>query len=314
MKNLIEQVSKEVKARISKIGTATLVKKFTAGEFEVLEERIAAVYYLEKRGMTSVELKVAKQAIIKEAATQGPCSLGKHSSQMTEQEIVDANARQQNKAQEMQQLEQEALTFVKERLGSGKKTAKSSKDKVVSEDVSATKKVVKETTAPIMKLTKQEFELFELIKSKRSEQEDSGNAKFGLIDFKNFEPQIAHFSSLREFKGVLGSLAKKGLVSYTQNSLTVLKAAKDMISGKMPYKQKDKNEQNFFKKVRVKIEIAGKPLEKSAYVRALLRKNASLTFVELNQSLETAGFSKLYHSELQRCKGQIGLDTSKSKE
>jgi hypothetical protein len=270
------------------------------------------VYYLEKRGMASIELKVAKTAILKEAASQGPCSFGKHSSQMTEQEIAEANTRQQQRAQEMQQAEQESLTFVKEKLGSNKKSTKTSKAKV--DQVAVSKKAAKEIVSPIMKLTKQEFELFELIKDKRTEREQAKVTKIDLIDFKNFEPQIAHFSSLREFKGVLGSLAKKGLVSYTQGSLSVLKAAKEMINGKMPYKQKDKNEQNFFRKVRVKIEIAGKPLEKSAYVRALLRKNTSLTFIELNKSLETAGFSKLYHSELQRCKRQIGLDTSKSKD
>jgi hypothetical protein len=301
MKNAItiDQVSKEVKTKISKLGKEALIKKYLSGLFDSQDQVIGANYYLLKRGTSEFELEEANQqfyaeyfeteADIATTTTTTKGSFGKHASQMSEEEISQAEAK---RAQIVQ----------------------SNKDKRVQEDQSkvnedvvvvpepAAKKDKKELT-PIIKLTEQESILFEKIKE--------------LHDPKN-NKQIFHniFTSLREYKGVLGSLRKKNIISYDndQNTLSISETGLQMLDGTLPYKQKTKHEQNFFRKTRVVVEIEGKKLEKSAYVRTLLRKNKNITCSELNILLAAAGYAKLYHSELQRCKEQLGIVTDKKKD
>lgn len=168
----------------------------------------------------------------------------------------------------------------------------------------------KKDIAPIIKLTEQESILFDIIRSKTQDQSATGHPGVDLL-LADLSPS---FKSLREFKGVLGSLKKKAIIDYDQTNLTLCTIGEQMCNGTLPYKQKAKHEQNFFRKTRVVVEIEGKKLEKSAYVRTLLRKSKNITCSELNILLAAAGYAKLYHSELQRCKEQLGIVTDKKKD
>lgn len=299
----IDQVSKEIKNAISKLGTPILLKRYQAGDFEG-ERLIAAQFYLEKR-----------EALPQQQATT-QAVFGKHRSEMTEQEIATAEAKintvkAKNKVQPVLTDTQEvivknikkgakiianvAIEIDKPSLGDKLTKAEKKIEKIVEQQ--------KAPTQPIMKLTQQEFKLFEIIKV----QCEGDNWT---------QPFNNPFESLREFKGVLGSLKKKNILSYSNDTLhfTLTNVGIQMIKDQLIYKQKNKHEQNFFKKARKTIVIDGKELEKSAYVRMLLRKNNNTSCSELNETLAKVGFSKLYHSELQRCKAQLGIVTDKNKD
>lgn len=294
MKNSIttfEQVSKEVKTKISKIGTLSLLKKFKSGAFEG-EELIAAKHYLIKRGELKEEEPQQYEEHTEEEASQ-LMKTGKHVSKMTEEEKKDA-------VDKLEKKKSKNKAEVKEE----KKEAKSKKGEKVDQ-VKKDKKV----EDPTIKLTTQEFQLFEDIKRRNLE-----NSKA-----KTFDQAVLHedgkFESLREFKGVLSSLRKKDIVHYEGDSAVELTAlGKDMIKGKMSYKEKSKNERNFFKKERLTKDVDGKEMDKSSYVRALLRKNKNITYSELKDKLTQVGFPKLYHSELQRCREQLGIQSTKTED
>lgn len=293
MENLtIDQVSKEVRNAISKIGTTTLLKKYHNGDFEG-QQLIAAEFYLVKREAIKLEdLQSSK-------TTKTTTTFGKHRSEMTPQELQQAEERlEKTKAANKQKAaysieDQTTKPSVVVELTKGKSSKKAEVKEVVE----------KQPAQPIMKLTKQESILFELIK------EQCKNDVWVHL-FNN------PFQSLREYKGILGSLKKKGIISYDNDSheICVQNTGIQMIKGQLPYKEKTKHEQNFFKKARVTIVIEGKELEKSAYVRMLLRKNNHISCAELNETLTKVGFSKLYHSELQRCKSQLGIVSEKNKD
>lgn len=292
----IDQVSKEVKTKISKLGTASLLNKFNSSLFEG-EELIAAKYYLEKRGAITQEADYFNDEEVVETTTTTTGSFGKHASQMSEDEINQAEVKRagivaENK-QKRQQQEQQATAG----------------EEQVQEEVLTTKKEKKEQVA-IIKLTAQESVLFEKIKLKVQDLSHSGHSGQDLL----LADLSGSFESLREFKGVLGSLKKKTIINYSDDQLTLCPIGEQMIAGTLLYKQKAKHEQNFFRKTRVVVEIDGKQLEKSAYVRMLLRKNKNTTCSELNVLLSAVGYAKLYHSELQRCKEQLGIVTDKKKD
>lgn len=290
-----EQVSKEVRTKISKIGTASLSKKYQNGEFEG-EELAAAKHYLEKRGVLSEQSTEETEMYTEEEKAQ-LMKTGKHVSKMTEEEKAKAFAEldaRKAKNQEKIEAEKTAEQPKEEKKPKTTATEKKAKSAKVEED-------------PMIKLTAQEFQLFEEIKRRAK---DKG---------KSFAQDVLHengeYASLREFKGILSSLRKKDIIEYEGDQpvkLTTL--GSDMVKGKMQYKEKAKNERNFFKKERLMKEINGKSMDKSAYVRSLLRKNKNITYGELKEALNAAGFPKLYHSELQRCREQLGIQTVKSED
>lgn len=55
----------------------------------------------------------------------------------------------------------------------------------------------------------------------------------------------------------------------------------------------------------------GKELTKSMLMRRLVRKTVDLKPKELNEELKRCGFTKAYHSEIQRCRKQMGIKPSK---
>lgn len=213
----IEQIPKEIKNKISKIGTKYLLKKYQEGKFEG-DELLAAQFYLEKRGQL-IEKKIEVQR--------------------------------------------------------------------------------SENNFPIMKLTNEEFLLFEKIKLIVKE---NLNDKFQIKEI------ISKDENLKKIKGVLGSLRKKEIIKYNEEIFWINQSiGEEMINGKLPYKRKEKHETNFFRNQRITKEVDGKIYEKSAYVRKLLRDNKRITYKEISEELEKIGFPKLYHSELQRCKAQLGI-------
>lgn len=293
----IEQVSKEVKTKISKLGKEQLVKKFSEGKLTTEEEVVAARFYLLKReSLTEQEIDKIEatqyvdlffpEGSTETEVTTTTSTFGKHRSEMTEEEIKQAEERQKAVREDAKLRKQFPANV------------EGSEEFIEANEVIEVKapkaKKEKQPEQPIVKLTEQEFKLFEKIKK---------NSDLAKLQ-KSYE-------SLREFKGVLGSLGKKQILSYTETTLTILKLGQDMIDGKMPYKKKAKHEQNFFKKQRLVIDIDGKPREKSAYVRMLLQKNNQISCAEINEKLTEIGFPKLYHSELQRCKQQLGIQTIK---
>lgn len=262
-----DQVSKEIKTKISKIGKDALVKRFTEGKLTSQEEVVAAAYYLLKReSMTQKEINKIEATLYVDVLIPEV------------KETID-------------------LSDYKEPL---KKTR--TLGSVKGTEISVTEKL---TETPIVKLTAQEFPLFEQIK-KAYKKTGNATMEYTLIDKK--------YENYREFKGILGSLMKKGIVSYDQDGFTVEKLGLEMIEGQIAYKEKAKNEQNFFKTKRLVIKVEGKEYEKSAFVRMRLRKNNNLTCIELNKELAELGFGKLYHSELQRCKDQLGIVTVKEQD
>lgn len=213
----IEQIPKEIKNKISKIGTKYLLKKYQEGKFEG-DELLAAQFYLGKRGQL-IEKKIEVQR--------------------------------------------------------------------------------SENNFPIMKLTNEEFLLFEKIKLIVKE---NLNDKFQIKEI------ISKDENLKKIKGVLGSLRKKEIIKYNEEIFWINQSiGEEMINGKLPYKRKEKHETNFFRNQRITKEVDGKIYEKSAYVRKLLRDNKRITYKEISEELEKIGFPKLYHSELQRCKAQLGI-------
>lgn len=267
-----DNVSKEVRTKISKIGKDQLVKKFQDGKFTTLEEVVAASHYIAKReSMTQREIDKIEATLYVDLFFPTPTALTK--------EEEDAAAKNNQGLKDLKDYsEQEAAL--------GKKSSK-------------------KIETPIIKLTAQEFPLFKKIEKVYKKNKDV-TIKYNAID-KGYE-------SYREFKGVLGSLMKKGIVTYTKETITILELGLDMIEGRMQYKQKAKNEQNYFRNQRLVVEVKGKKFEKSAYVRSQLKKNPHLTCNELNIMLSELGYGKLYHSELQRCKNQLGIVTVKDED
>lgn len=283
-----DQVSKEIKTKISKIGKDALVKRFTEGKLTSQEEVVAASYYLLKRkSMTQKEInkiEALEYVLLFHPLEETPPA-------PTEEEKV---AREKNDKGIADLADYSAQESTMRSKGSEKK---------ITDEVK--RKEDKPAAEPVIKLTAQEFPLFERIRKSYLK------LKTDTIEISKF---LKKDESVREFKGVLGSLMKKGIVSYTATELTIQQLGLDMIFGNMIYKQKAKNEQNFFTKKRVVINVDGKDYEKSAYVRALLRKNNKITCAELNVKLAEVGFSQLYHSELQRCKNQLGIVTVKDED
>lgn len=313
----IETVSKEVKNKISKLGKDALVKKFTEGKLQTIEEVAVAVYYLTQRQsltteqIEEVEAKMYVDLFFPDEAeveykepTDEECGqraeFGKHRSQMTESELAAAEDRhnkvvEANKAKSTIESVETQTDIVPE------KKVKTTKEKTVKEK--------KPEDTPSVKLTGQEFKMFELITA----QVVVDNPQLGqsVITQANLAEQIA-LGSLREFKGILSSLRKKQVVTYVgDNDIELTQLSVDMINGIMPYREKNKNERNFFKKERLTKMINDKEVDKSSYVRGLLRKNKNISYAEIKEALEKEGYPKLYHSELQRCRVQLGIEVKK---
>ena len=293
-----DTASKEVKTKISKLGKDALAKRFADGKLTSLEEIVVAEYYLLKRE------SFTQKEIEKFEATQYvdiffPLEIDVE--QVTEEKSPTSKKEKpavKEVAEVISEIAEDGIILLG-KPGKGKSRAMTAEEK-------ATMKVVeiKEPAVPMMKLTEQEFTLFEAIKKiYKGRKEASPTILLSKLSGK--------FTNLREFKGVLGSLMKKEIISYTKDDLLLENTAMQMILGTLAYKQKAKNEQNFFKKERITVEIDGKKHEKSSFVRMRLRKSNDLTCVELNVELAELGFGKLYHSELQRCKDQLGIVTVK---
>lgn len=317
----IDTVSKEVRNKISKLGKDALLKKYVSGLFESHEEIVAARYFILKRGTSELEIAEADQMFYQEALAEPMyteeekaqmMSTGKHRSEMTEQEIEEAESRQaqiiadnKKKAADKKQADVTA----KDSDNSEKQSkAKSTKSKATTTTDSTTEQSQKEQETPSIKLTAHEFKLFELFKVLIGDDitlTNKGASQEALAE-------QMELNSLREFKGILSSLRKKDVVAYLDDQDVMLtQLSVDMLTGKMDYREKDKNERNFFKNERLTQTIDGKSVDKSSYVRSLLRKNKHTTYGELKEALEKAGYPKLYHSELQRCRMQLGIEIKK---
>lgn len=321
----IDQVSTQVKTKIFKLSKDALVKKFIAGKFETVDEVVSASHYLNQRkSLTETEINriqttlyvnifvEEKQIIDAENAAQpvvpvtinkdladnelgSRANFGLHRSEMSDEQIVEAEDRH-NKVVE-QNKAKSTIESVETQI-----------DPIVTKKVKTTKEK-KPIDTPTIKLTPQEFKMFELITAQVIV--DNPQLKQSIIAQSDLAEQIA-LGSLREFKGILSSLRKKSVVTYiTDNDVELTQLSIDMINGTMPYREKNKNERNFFKKERLTQIINDKEVDKSSYVRGLLRKNKNISYAEIKEALEKAGYPKLYHSELQRCRVQLGIEVKK---
>lgn len=285
-----DQVSKEVKTKISKLGKDALVKKFTEGKLTSQEETAAAVYYILKRE------SLTQEEVDKILVDQ----YNEYVNTIPEEKPAKKLTKAQQKAADAAKEVDTATVEIPAKSMAEKLS--DAEDKIADEIKTEEEKPAAE---PVIKLTAQEFPLFKQIE-KIYKKNESAEIEIALLTKK--------VENIREFKGVLGSLMKKRILTYEGEKMTLLDLGLEMINGTMQYKQKAKNEQNYFVNKRVVVNIDGKDYEKSAYVRFLLRKENKLTCSEINIKLAEVGFSKLYHSELQRCKNQLGIVTVKDED
>lgn len=262
----IDQVNVEVRRAISKLGTPALLKKYNQKNFVEKDQIISAHHFLLKRGVDPQEIKNATDFYLE--------YIFKVSSK--EEQVFDA--------------EKEMVKEVKAMILKDVNVEEKEEEVVEIKKEKKKKKAKKEKENPIIKLTKNEFKLFE-----------------GFRSQLNLQQLIGLFDNRKQFKGVLGSLVKKKILTECFENIEIGPVGQQIISNELPYKEKVGYERNFFTKKRVLIEIDGKSFEKSAYVRHLLKKNKHLTCSEADQILSSKGFPKLYYSEFKRCKDQLGI-------
>lgn len=271
----LEQVSEQVKTRISKLNSTQLLNKYVHFSFKTIEEVLVAQATLKRRGIDT-----NKQVI--EANEQ-------FYNAIVAENIIEVAQSQVEVENEV--VEQQATETVK----------------VVDEPVTETvqqneKQVVEQKSTKKRSSKKQKQDEGEVVKL-------NGN-QFNIIDSLVKGQQVQYTTTnIKVIRGILNSLVKRNLIKYTifEEDLELTQQAYErLVVNKVPYRIKKTYEDNGEPKVDKTVEIDGQRVSKSQYLRRLMRQHKNWEYQDFRDEVLKVGFKCLYPSEYVRCQNQVG--------
>ena len=274
----LEQVSEQVKTRISKLNSTQLLNKYVHFSFKTIEEVLVAQATLKRRGIDT-----NKQVI--EANEQF------YNAMIAENTIEVVQLQVENEIAEQQVAEPVEVAEVSTVNESVVQTVQQNEKQAVEQE--STKK-----------------------RSSKKQKQDEGEVvklngnQFNIIDSLVKGQQVKYTTTnIKVIRGILNSLVKRNLIKYTifEEDLELTQQAYErLVVNKVPYRIKKTYEDNGEPKVDKTIEIQGQKMSKSQYLRKLMRQHKNWEYQDFRDEILKVGFKCLYPSEYVRCQNQVG--------